>query len=856
MSKFKKTTNNIVEESTSKSFLNSKWMYLIGVLILIFFSITFYLPALSGNSLSAHDYLQGIIMSHNLEEHFKATGEYANWATNMFSGMPSFQIWKSHHNISSWIFDHLFNTLNTYIATGIIAVLCSSLLFYVIGVSPLINIIASTGIILSNFTVISLYAGHNNKVLVMSLVPMTLAGIWLLFEKKKYLLALFIIALSISFQIRLNHVQITYFMGFLVGIWAIFKLFETIKNKDYKHILISLIVLILGLGLGAINNSSQLLTTKEYSEETQRGGPSEVEIAKSPNQVASDGVGYEYATSWSYGILESFTLLIPNFSGGPAVIKKVDDNNEIAKALIQNGVPASNAIQVANQLPTYWGNQPFVAGTTYIGAILIYLMFLGFFIIRDNKRWWLLTAFFVTLFIAWGNNFSIFYKFLFNYLPYFNKFRTPSMVFYLTTIIVAITAALTLQQIYGDRQNREVYWNHFYKASIGFIGFMVVLTLLGPSIFSFVSESVDGNLKVQLLQMTQNNSQMSDAIYGGLLSERKSMMRMDALRSTVFIVLTAGLVATFLKRKLSGEIMLTGIIILILFDIVGVDKRYVNYDSFTDEIASKSNFRPSAADSFILQDTSDYRVLDLTVNSFSEAKPSYFHKNIGGYHSVKLKRYQDIISYQINDNIQQLSNGNVSGAQVLNMLNTKYVITSPETTGVFKNEFAYGNAWLVNDIKVLNGSVEVFDNLMKEDLSKTALLEKPNATITQSQTLPFDSAATIDLFKADNDVMIYRYQSSVPSYAVFSEVYYNSGKGWTAYIDNQAVEQDEVNYVLRGLSLPAGNHEIVFKFDTPTLQLANKLDYASSIVIVLLGIGIIVLTFIQKIKEKTSQNNV
>lgn len=849
MSKLKKTAPPIVDNNTSNSFWNSKWLYLIAVITLILFSIIFYLPGISGNSLPAHDYLQGILVSHNLEQYYHATGEYANWASNMFSGMPSFQIWKSHHNISSWVFDNLFNVLNTYIATGIIAVLCSSMLFYVMGVHPLINIIASTGIILSNFTVISLYAGHNNKVLVMSIVPLTLAGIWLLFEKKKYLLALFIIALSISFQIRLNHVQITYFMGFLVGAWAIFKLIETIKNKDYKHVLISLLVLVLGIGLGAVNNASQLLTTKEYSEETQRGGPSEVEVAKTPNQVASDGVGYEYATSWSYGILESFTLLIPNFSGGPAVIKKVDEKNEIAKALIQNGVPANNAIQVASQLPTYWGNQPFVAGTTYIGAILIYLMFLGFFIIKDNKRWWLLTAFFLTLFVAWGNNFSIFYKLLFNYLPYFNKFRTPSMVFYLTTIIVSITAALMLQQIYGDRQNREVYWNQFYKASIGFAGFMIAMTLIGPYFFSFISQSVDGNLKAQLLEMTQNNSSMSDAIYNGLLSERKSMMRMDSLRSTFLILLTAGLIAAFLKRKLSGEIMLIGIILLVVIDVVGIDKRYVNYDSFTDEIASKANLRPTGADTFILQDTTDYRVLDLTVSSFNDAKPSYFHKNIGGYHSVKLKRYQDLISYQINDNIQQLSSGNIAGAQVLNMLNTKYIITSPEAAGVFKNEFAYGNAWLVNNVKVLNGSVEVFDQLMKEDLSKTALLEKPTAQFTKSQTLASDSTAKIELMKFDNDEMVYNYQSSVPSYAVFSEVYYNSGKGWTAYIDDKSVEQDEVNYVLRGLSLPAGQHKIVFKFDTPTLRMTNKMDFASSIVIILMGLGLLVMTIINKRKE-------
>lgn len=847
-----KSNQNIPNVSNkNNSFFQSKWTYPIVGLILFGIIMIYFLPSLQEKSLVAHDHQEGIYSSYELVEHYKSTGEYANWAENMFSGMPSFQIWKGYHNLSSWLTE---GDYDLYFFIAVLVTLSSIILFVSMKVHPIIVLIGGICIALSNFTIVSLMAGHGNKVIVMSLVPFTLGGIWLLFERRKYLLSLFIISLSISLQVRLNHVQITYFMMFLVGTWTLVNLIEWGRKKDIKHISICISILFLGIGLGAINNASQLLTTKEYSEETQRGGPSPVEIAKNQQQVVSDGVAYDYATAWSYGILETFTLLIPNFSGGPDVIKNVDENNEIAKVLINNGVPANNAIQVAQQLPTYWGNQPFVAGTTYIGAVGIFLMILGFFILKDQRRWWLLGSFIITLFVAWGNNFSAFYKLLFNYLPYFNKFRTPSMVFYLTTIIVAITACLTLQKLIQNAATRETLWDKFMKVTLTFIGFMIVIAILGPYIFSFISESVDPNIKAQLLQMTQNNSSLADAIYNGLLQERKSMMRSDAFRSAGLIIITAGLIASYLKRKLSPEIMLTGIAILVLIDIVGVDKRYVNYDSFKDhQTAGLTNINPTNADKLILQDNENYRVLDLTVSSFNESKPSVFHKNIGGYHSVKLKRYQDIISYQINENLKQFSQGNPSKANVLNMLNTRYLITSPEEAGVYKNEHAYGNAWLVNQVKVLDGPVAVFDNLMTENLYSTALLEKSSEHIAQNQSFQTDSSAIIQLIKSDNDEMKYNYQSSVPSYAVFSEIYYNSGKGWTAYIDGQQVAHDQVNYVLRGLSLPAGKHEIVFKFDTPTLQMANKIDWASSLLIVLLGLGVIVFPFIKRRKTNDTQ---
>lgn len=850
----KNKSNHSAVEQEPVSFFKSKWSFLLAFVVLLMAATIYYLPSIDNQSISAHDYQQGVSNASELVKYHQETGQYAKWSTNMFSGMPTYQVWFSFNNLSSWISDALYNLTNPYVFIGLLISMSSVLLFYIIGVHPMIAVIGGFALMFSNFTIVSLMAGHNNKVMVMSLVPMTLAGIWALYEQEKYLLGLFVIAISMALQVRLNHVQITYFMMFLVGFWSLVHAVKTVQQKDFKHLILSVIVMISGIGLGALNNSTQLMTTLEYSKETQRGGPSPVEVAKNPETAThQDGVGYEYATSWSYGIAESFTLLIPNFSGGPEMTTrgKIDENNQIAQALLSQGLSVSNAIQVAQSLPTYWGNQPFVAGTTYMGAVLIFLMVLGFFFIQGYKRWWLVASFVVSLMVAWGDNLSVFYKLLFNYLPYFNKFRTPSMIFYLATIVAAISAALFLHRIVQDSQNREVLWDKFLKVGGGFVGLMLLMTLLGPFLFSFTSEVSDAGLRTQLLQMTGENQSMMEAIYSGLIQERKSMMRSDAIRSTIFILLAFGLIAAYLKRKLNAELMLGGIALVMLIDLVGVDLRYVNHDSFQDNIsAGIEGPRATAADKEILKDQDlSYRVLDLTVSSFSEAKPSFYHKNIGGYHSVKLKRYQDLISYQINENLQKLQEGQLANAHVLNMLNARYLITSPEQNGVYKNQYAYGNAWLVEEVKVLDDAVKVFDNLMEEDLSRVALLEQPSVSSETKQTYQIAEDAQIELVEMENDKMKYDFNSSTEAYVVFSEIYYNSGKGWSAYIDGEKVEHDQVNYVLRGLHVPAGKHEIVFEFDSPTVRKTSKIDFATSILIIFLGIGAIVYPIVQRRKE-------
>jgi len=848
-----KTVTANASPAQPQPWLTNHTAYLLAFLAQFIVAFIYYLPTLSGKTIGAHDYLQGIASSHELVKYYQETGHYANWASSMFSGMPAYQVWKGYDNIAAWMLDALHKIPSVYIYISVLIIVSASALFYAMRVHPIIMFIGGSGLLLSNFTIVSLFAGHNNKVMVIALVPATIAGVWLLFEKKKYLSGIAITALSIAFQIRSNHIQITYFMMFLIGIWTISNLYLSFVHKNFKHAALSLTGLILSVSIGVLTNTTQLLTTQEYSKETQRGGASPVDAAKSTSEEPTDGVGYSYATSWSYGKLETLTLLIPNFAGG-ASQSKLDENSNVYKTLIKNGVPANQATQFSSAMPTYWGPQPFTAGTTYIGAVLIFLMVMGFYMMKSPVKWWLMGTLAITFFIAWGDNFSTFYKLLFNYLPFFNKFRTPSMIFYLSTIITVMSAALGLQYLINHSDKREEIWKPFLKVAVGAAAVMLFFSILAPYLLSFES-AIDQGFIAQLQQATGNNN-FANAIYQALLDDRRVMMRADSIRSTIFIALTILLIVLFIKRKLQATGLLAGIAVLIVIDLWGIDARYVNHDSFKDNIATGiAGPQLRESDKLILQDNDiSYRVLDLTVNSFSEAAPSFYHKNIGGYHSAKLNRYQDIISYQINDNLKLLSQGQPEKANVLNMLNTKYFITSEAATGVIVNPAHYGNAWFVSNIKIKNGPVEVFDHLMEEDLRETALLEKKTDKITADKNFIKDSSDYIRLDKFDNDIMEYSYSAKSDAYAVFSEIYYNEQKGWNAYLDGQKVPHEQVNYVLRGLQLPAGQHKVVFKMEPRSVAIGNKADLAGSALIFLFIISALIKAILDKRKTAAEQS--
>jgi hypothetical protein len=603
--------------------------------------------------------------------------------------------------------------------------------------------------------------------------------------------------------------------------------------------------LILGVGVGALTNATQLWTTQEYSAVTQRGGPSpmELEAQKTKSAVATTGLDYDYATKWCYGKLETFTLLIPNFAGG-ASGSNVGKNSHLYETLTANGVDPNSAEQFTAQVPTYWGPQPYTAGTTYIGAVLIFLMVLGLFLVKGKFRWILSSTLLITFMVAWGNNFEFFYRLLFDYLPFFNKFRTPSMIFYLSTIIVVTGAAIGLQALVKAADEREKLWEPYKKIAGGVLIFMLFMTVIAPFLLSFQSqvegdENVDKSFQAQLTQATGNNTAFVGQLFDSLLKDRKSMMQKDALRSTVFIGLAILLIGLYLRRKINSQVMLTGIALLVLGDLWGIDHRYINYKSFKESTETGIAGVPmSPANEFILKDKDpSYRVLDLTTSTFNDATCSYYHKSIGGYHSAKLSRYQDIISYAFNESLNKMAQGKPEEAQILNMLNTRYIMQTKEAAGVFRNPAAYGSAWIVDSLKVLPGPVEVFKNLSTTNLKNVALIEATDGHDIADIVLEHDSAAYIKLDSYSPDNMKYTYRALHKTFAVFSEVYYNSEKGWVAYLDGNRVAHFRVDYILRGMLLPSGEHKIEFKFEPPSIEKGSKMDLAGSAIIVILGLG-------------------
>lgn len=833
--------------------------YLIAVTIALFLvALIYFFPTLTGKMLVGHDLQQGIASTQEMKLYKGLYTKFPYWNGTLFSGMPTFQNGANFKNIASAIYQTFaYEMGNPYMYISILIIISSVLLFWSMGLHPLIVFIGASSLLLSEFTVIGLMAGHLNKIMVIAVVPATLAGVWLLYEKKKYLPGLFIIASSVALQIRSNHFQITYFMMFLISIWTLVNLVSWLREKQVKHAVLSVLLLGIGIGSGAVSNTVQLWSTQEYSQETQRGGASPMEAANqeaSATQVASSGVSYDYATAWSYGKLESLTLLIPNFAGG-ASQTSLDENSNVYKSLVAKGVSPMQAMQFASQVPTYWGPQPFTAGTTYIGAVLIFLMVLGLVYMKGTIRYWLIGTLAVTLMVSWGDNFRTFYQLLFSYLPFFNKFRTPSMIFYLTTIVVAMGAVLGLQYLLKEEERREALWDTFVKTAGGVVGVMLFITLILPMVLSFESQTppdknTDQMFREQLIQATNSDAFAND-IYSALLKDRKAMMQKDAFRSTIFILLTVVLIALFLKRKLSGQLMLAGVAVLVLADSWGVDSRYINHESFKDMQSSGIMGVPmSEADKFILQDKDiSYRVLDLSINTFNDASTSAYHKSIGGYHSAKLIRYQDIITYAMSENIRKFSQGQPQEAQVLNMLNTRYIMTSKEASGVIKNNFAYGNAWLVDTVKLLNSPVEVFNELMQHPLDKVALMETAIPGVEPIAVMERDTNAYIRLESYHPEVMKYSYQSSVPSFAVFSEVYYNQEKGWVAYVDGKKAEHHRVNYVLRGMLLPEGSHEIEFRFEPRAVLKGQIFDWAGSALIILIGFAAAFTWYIEKKKQ-------
>jgi hypothetical protein len=771
----------------------------------------------------------------DLVDYHQQTGEYAFWSNRMFSGMPANY---THMPPIINIFSNLAN-LSRYVLPGNLGIVFLYLLgFYIflisIGCKPWLSAVGAIAYAFASYNLIIIGAGHVNKCLAMSAMTPVIGGIILCY-RKKYLWGTIITLLFTGIHVAWNHQQISYYLLIMILLLAIVYLIYAIKEHtlpDYlKSSVILLVIAILAIAPGA----GGLITTADYTKETMRGGA--VLQNSMDGDKASPGLDIDYAYQWSYGKGETMTLLIPNFYGSSSHYN-IGKDSECYSVLR----PTGQADQFCKHAPMYWGDQPFTEGPVYIGAIVCFLFIWGLLVVKGREKWWLLAATVLSFIMSWGRHFPLINDFLFYHLPLYNKFRTPSMILVIAEVTM-VTLGILAVKTFIEQKDKSRFLKPLYIAAGITGGLCLIYALFGSALMSFSSFSDE-----QIKSYPQ--------LWNAIVADRKHMLTSDAWRSLFFIVLSTGVLWRYLRKPYSPTFLTIILGILIFIDLWTVDKRFLNYDSFVPK-KKAVEIVATPVDLQILKDKDpNYRVFNLTRSTFNESETSYFHKSIGGYSPAKLRRYQDIIDFHLSQSINP---------NVLNMLNTRYLIVPTEQGPQIQfNDRALGNAWFVNEIKWAVSPDEEIVALKDFNPAQTAVIDtvwKDKLPGWESLQHEKDSTAFIRLTDYANPGNLFYESSSTTSHlAVFSEVFY---KTWHAYIDGVEVPLIRVNYILRGLAVPAGEHKIEFKCIDDVYYRASRISLISSIVVgivlfclFVLAIWKAVKTFLNQGKEGDTPKNI
>lgn len=775
--------------------------------IFIFFiaSSIYFLPEWQGQEIKSHDRMSYVGASNEMKD-YADKGEQIFWTSRVFSGMPLFQISTSKTlNLVEKV--NLVRSLLPFsmnLCFGLMIGLYIALIILRIRVP--IAIILALVFGFTTWFLLSIEAGHSSKIRTIGYIAPLIASVVLAY-RGKVLLGGLLVSIFLSLMIAANHFQIVFYsIFFVLAVFVVYLVKSVLENKFLDFVKQSFALLAFAI-LGALPNTAILWSTLDYSKETTRGGKSEL---TSSDQSESAGLSFEYAMRWSYGKMESFNMLIPGlYAGGYSV----GENSETVKALIAKGIPQKQALEYAKGIPMYYGSQPFTSGPSYLGAIVLFLFLLSFFIYNGKLKWALLATFIVGVLFAWGENFEVWNKLFFNSFPMFNKFRAPSMWLTLSTVSAFLGAGLVLKSLLEKQYEKDKAIKAVYISG-GILAALCLLFWLGGTAFI---ESFSGSYDAQL--------QQSGFPVDAIISDRIALMKSDSMRSLIFILLAAAAVWLWINEKIKKENMLIGALgFLLIVDYVPVGQRYLNKSDFTPTFGKELSFPMTSADASILQDKSlNYRVFNSTVSSFNDNSTSYFHQSVGGYSAAKLFRYQDLIDFH-------LSKGNM---KVFNMLNTKYFIQGKLGEEVAQlNSGALGSVWFAKNINwAINADAEMealnsfnpADDVVIDERYKSYL----NAT-------DYSANGKIELTSYHPEKMVYSSNSSEEQFAVFSEIWYKGNQDWKAYLNGNEIEFIRVNYLLRGLKIPAGNHQIVFEFKSNAFTQGNLISLISSIVILLI----------------------
>ena len=864
--------------------------FLPDVLAVLFFvavSVVYFLvPIRDGLVLTGHDHTGGVGSGVEMEQ-YRAThnGERTRWTNTLFCGMPTYQMspsYRSTETLSSLerVYQLGLPGLSAYAAYVFMMLLG----FYIMLRAFDFRVwMAALGAVLwafSSYYFIIIQAGHIWKLLTLSFIPPTIGGMVLCY-RGRYILGIVVTGFFTAMQVLSNHVQMSYYFLFVIGLMSLAFLIDAIRKKAFAQWLRATLCFAVGGILGVCINLSNLYHTWEYSKESMRSKSELTQKTKDPADQTSSGLERSYITMWSYGIGETWTLLVPNAKGGASQV--LADNKTAMSHARQDFAPVYRAFT------QYWGEQPGTSGPVYVGAFVLMLFWLGFFIVKGPMKWCLLAATVLSILLSWGKNFMGFTDFFLDYVPMYDKFRTVASILVIAEFTIPLLAMLALKKVVEDPdclRGREdhIARVHYITISFALTGGVALLFWLMPDVFfgNYLSTS-DQMYMQQYVSAGYIPQEMAGQILDNMSEMRRAMFTADALRSFIVVAIGTVLLLAYRFQKLKATPMVAGIIVLCLVDMWGVNKRYLNDGMFTRPQTNEQAFPMSDADRIICQDTDTYyRVLNLSVSTFNDNTTSYYHKSIGGYHPAKLRRYQELIEEhlqgemgRINSAVAQ-SGGHLEACPgdslfpVLNMLNTKYVIMPLKDGGKLpvQNPWAQGNGWFVDEIQYVPDADAEIAALHNTDLRHVAVVNETFAEVLGREQALSNSplkgedagqeasplrgglegsvAASVELTSYEANRLTYKVRSQKGGVVVLSEIYY---PGWTCTIDGQPTEIARANYVLRAIKVPAGEHEVVMTFDPQTVHVTEAIAYASLAILALLLVVLLVVRIRKTRKE-------
>lgn len=788
--------------------------YTIAILLFIIAALFYFHPVLKGQKLAQSDITQFTGMAKEIKDYRLENKTEPYWTGTSFSGMPAYQISAYYPYDIVRSLDKLIRFLPRPADYTFLYFLSFFILMLALKVPWRLAVLGALGFGFSTYLIIIFIPGHNAKAHAIAYMPLVLAGVLYVFQKR-YILGFFLTGLAMALEVYANHIQMTYYLGFCLLIYGVVELIYAVKEKEYFRFLKQTVVILAAVILGIGANAPRLMAMKEYTDYSTRGTSYlTVNVDGTPKEK-NQGLDKNYITQYSYSKLETFNLFIPKFMGG-GTVEELDKSSNFYQ-VIEKTAGKKVADEYSKQVLTYWGDQPIIEAPAYIGAVICFLFFLGLFLVKGRLKEWLVAATLFSILLSWGKNFDSLTNLFIDYVPLYNKFRAVSSIQIIAELCVPILAVLGLKDFLSSKKSLASKKEALQKALYTFSGLIILGFLLAHS-FSTFEGLRDASYK--------DLPGLLDAV----IADRKWMLLSDTLKTLLFVVLTFVTLWFTLRNTLKQRTAILVLAVFVLVDLLTVNKRYLNDTNFTSSRKVDKPFVATNIDKQIVKDTTHYRVANFSVDPMQDASTSYFHHSIGGYHAAKMLRYKELFDYQIAKN----------NMNVLNMLNTKYFIVPGKNNQlqVQQNSDHYGNAWFVNEVVLVNSADQEMQILDTLDLKNKAVIDTSFFDINNNLNFKRDSTAVISLDSYKVNELSYSTCAKSNQFAVFSEIYYK--EGWNAYVDGNLIPHYRVNYVLRGLEIPAGNHKIVFKFEPTVIQKGSIISLSSYALLILISLGCLV----------------